>query len=64
VLRIDPTHHEAPEALKALYEKTEKWNALVELLKGEADRVPADKPERKVALLRHLIPSIAQTRQT
>jgi tetratricopeptide (TPR) repeat protein len=56
VLRIDPTHPEAPEALKALYEKSEKWNALVELLKGEADRVPEGKPERKVALLRHLIP--------
>jgi tetratricopeptide (TPR) repeat protein len=56
VLRIDPTHPEAPEALKALYEKTEKWNALVEVLKGEVDRVPADRPERKVALLRHLIP--------
>ena len=56
VLRIDPTHPDAPEALKALYEKTEKWNALVELLKGEADRVPDDQPTRKAALLRHLIP--------
>lgn len=56
VLRIDPSHPEAPEALKTLYEKTEKWNALVELLKGEAGRVPADQPQRKAALLRHLIP--------
>ncbi len=56
VLRLDPTHHEAPEALKALYERTEKWNALVELLKSEADHVPETHPERKVALLRHLIP--------
>lgn len=56
VLRIDPTHPDAPEALKALYEKTEKWNALVELLKGEADRVPDDQPARRAALLRHLIP--------
>ncbi len=56
VLRLDPTHPEAPEALKRLYEKTEKWNALVEMLKGEADRVPSDQPARKVALLRHLVP--------
>src|SRR5690606_25881725 len=56
VLRIDPTHPDAPEALKALYEKTEKWNALVELLKGEADRVPDEQPARRAALLRHLIP--------
>ncbi|MCZ7679509.1 MAG: tetratricopeptide repeat protein [Sandaracinaceae bacterium] len=56
VLRLDPTHPEAPEALKALYEKTEKWNALVELLKSEADHVPEGQPARKVALLRHLIP--------
>lgn len=56
VLRLDPTHPEAPEALKGLYEKTEKWNALVELLKSEADHVPEGQPARKVALLRHLIP--------
>ncbi|MFK7988880.1 MAG: hypothetical protein AB8I08_22870, partial [Sandaracinaceae bacterium] len=56
VLRMAPTHPEAPEALKALYEKTEKWNSLVELLKGEADAAPEDEPERKVAMLRHLVP--------
>ncbi|MBZ0122168.1 MAG: hypothetical protein K8H88_34560, partial [Sandaracinaceae bacterium] len=56
VLRLDPTHDAAPEALKALYEKNEKWNALVELLKSEADAVDEAHPERKAALLRHLVP--------
>ncbi len=56
VLRLDPTHPEAPEALKALYEKSEKWNALVELLKTEADHTPEDQPTRRAALLRHLVP--------
>lgn len=56
VLRLDPTHAEAPNALRALYEKTEKWNALVELLKGEVDRVPDDQPAKKAALLRELVP--------
>lgn len=56
VLRLDPTNEQAPEALKALYEKAEKWNALVEMLKAEADAIPEDQTERKVALLRHLIP--------
>ena len=56
VLRLDPANAEAPEALKALYEKTGKWNALVELLKGEADLIPEDEPGKKAAMLRHLIP--------
>ncbi|MEC7523122.1 MAG: tetratricopeptide repeat protein [Myxococcota bacterium] len=56
VLRADPTHPAAPEALKALYEKTEKWNALVEVLKGEADRIPDEEAEKKIALLRQLVP--------
>ena len=56
VLRIDPTHPAAPEALKSLYEKTEKWNALVEVLKSEADRIPDEEGDKKVALLRQLVP--------
>ncbi|MCB9597501.1 MAG: tetratricopeptide repeat protein [Sandaracinaceae bacterium] len=56
VLRLDPTNALAPRELRSLYERTEKWNALVEVLKAEADSVPDDEPERKVALLRELIP--------
>ncbi|MCA9608387.1 MAG: tetratricopeptide repeat protein, partial [Myxococcales bacterium] len=56
VLRADPQNAQAPRELRGLYERTEKWNALVEVLKSEADSVPDDEPERKVALLRELIP--------
>ncbi|MGE3633236.1 MAG: hypothetical protein AB7P00_25280, partial [Sandaracinaceae bacterium] len=55
-LRLDPTNREAPLALKELYERTEKWNALVELLKAEADAIDDARAADKVALLRHLIP--------
>ena len=56
VLRLDASNPEAPEALKALYERSQKWNALVELLKNEVDAVEDENPARKVALLGHLVP--------
>jgi tetratricopeptide (TPR) repeat protein len=54
VLRLSSDSDEAPAALKELYTRTEKWNALVELLKTEADQ--AEDPEAKVALLREAVP--------
>ncbi|HVV81776.1 MAG TPA: hypothetical protein VHE35_01810, partial [Kofleriaceae bacterium] len=42
MLRLDPTSTEAREALKRLYRKAERWNALLDLLKDEAERLPAD----------------------
>ncbi|MAQ13170.1 MAG: hypothetical protein CMN30_00015 [Sandaracinus sp.] len=61
VQRLDPTHEEAGHALRELYARGEKWNALVEVMKAELDALPAggDDPaikERRVALLRELIP--------
>ncbi|MGF1466213.1 MAG: hypothetical protein ACFCGT_08765 [Sandaracinaceae bacterium] len=56
VLRLDRSRDDAPRALKDLYRRTQKWNALVELLKSEAAAVPLDQTERKVALLRELVP--------
>lgn len=56
VLRLDPANEEAPRELRALYETSEKWNALVEVLKTEADHVSDDRPDAKVSLLRQLIP--------
>jgi len=55
-LRLDPTNPRAPERLKQLYRTAGKWNALVEVLKTEADAVPDEETERKVGLLREMIP--------
>ena len=39
-LRADPSSQEARGALARLYRKTEKWNALLDLMKDEIERVP------------------------
>jgi tetratricopeptide (TPR) repeat protein len=56
VLRNEPGNAEAIAALKGLYLRGEKWNALVEVLKTELDALPDSQAERKVALLRETIP--------
>jgi tetratricopeptide (TPR) repeat protein len=48
VLRMAPKHEEAAQALRRLYRKTEKWNALLELLKDDIDNVP--EVDKKIAL--------------
>lgn len=55
VQRQDPRNVEALRALRELYQQTEKWNALVEVLKGEVDALPADDVARRVSLLREMI---------
>ncbi len=54
VQRLDPQHPEAARVLKELYAKSEKWNALCEVLKAQIDGTPDDQPEQKIALLREL----------
>ncbi len=39
-LRADPSSHEARAALARLYRRTEKWNALLDLMKEEVERLP------------------------
>lgn len=52
ILRQDAKNPEARAALKRLYLKTEKWNALLELLKEEVEQIPAErKPERVERLM-------------
>jgi tetratricopeptide (TPR) repeat protein len=46
VLRTDPDNRDAREALKRLYNQTESWNALVEILRQELDRTPQNDPAR------------------
>jgi tetratricopeptide (TPR) repeat protein len=58
VLKLDPTQEKATAALKKLYEQTEKWNALLELLKEHVEAVPKDAPdaiERKVERLLEIV---------
>lgn len=54
VQRLDPHNAEAARVLKELYAKSEKWNALVEVLKSQIDATPDSDAERKVGLLREL----------
>ncbi len=60
VQRLDPASEEANAALRELYRRGQKWNALVELMRSELDALPANSDdatvrERRVALLRELI---------
>jgi golgin subfamily B member 1 len=48
VLRADPSFGEAADALKRLYRRSEKWNALLELLKDEIEHLPATAIDAKV----------------
>jgi tetratricopeptide (TPR) repeat protein len=58
VQRIDPTNAEALPALRELYRQSQKWNALVEILKAEADAITGDGPEvidAKIEKLREMV---------
>ncbi len=52
LLRLRPHLPEAVASLRKLYAATEKWNALLELLKDDLDAVPAGDIEEKIN--RHL----------
>ncbi len=54
VLRDDPDNVEAREKLKALYKQTQSHNALVELLRQQLERTPADSYEARLAVLREV----------
>src|SRR3954468_4372458 len=51
VLRQDPDNAEAREALRRLYKQTQGYNALVELLRQELERLPNDKYQERLAVL-------------
>jgi tetratricopeptide (TPR) repeat protein len=54
VLRQDPDNTEAREALKRLYKQTQGYNALVELLRQELERLPNEKYQERLAVLREV----------
>jgi tetratricopeptide (TPR) repeat protein len=55
VQRQDPRNAEALSALRALYRQTEKWNALVEVIKSEIDALPLGATAERVARLREMV---------
>jgi tetratricopeptide (TPR) repeat protein len=55
LLRLKPRLPEAIASLKTLYTKTEKWNALLEILKEELDALPAEKIDEKVERLLEIV---------
>ena len=55
VLKIDPAQADAVAALKRLYQKTEKWNALLELLKEAVEALPKDDVDGRVAKLMEVV---------
>jgi golgin subfamily B member 1 len=54
VLRQDPDNVEAREALKRLYKQTQGYNALVELLRQELERLPHEKYQERITVLREV----------
>ncbi|HEY7956264.1 MAG TPA: tetratricopeptide repeat protein, partial [Polyangia bacterium] len=55
VLKVEPGHPQAIEALRRLYEQTEKWNALLELLKERVEAVAKDDVSGRVARLLEIV---------
>ncbi|RYE95156.1 MAG: tetratricopeptide repeat protein [Myxococcales bacterium] len=53
-LRADPTNTAARDALKRLYTQTEAWVPLIDILKQELERTPADDRETRLGLLRDI----------
>src|SRR5262249_6547847 len=54
VLRQDPDDADAREALKRLYKQTQGFNALVELLRQQLERTPADDYQARLGILREV----------
>ena len=54
VLRQDPDNVEARDALKRLYKQTQGYNALVELLRQELERLPNEKYQERLSVLREV----------
>jgi tetratricopeptide (TPR) repeat protein len=54
ILRQDPDSSEARDSLKRLYKQTQGYNALVELLRQELERAPAEQYQERLAILREV----------
>jgi golgin subfamily B member 1 len=56
LLRMRPGLPEAVTALRRLYTRTEKWNALLEMLKDDLEALPKDAVDDKIARYMEMIP--------
>ena len=56
LLRIRPGLSDAVQALRRLYTKAEKWNALLELLKDQCEALPAGEVDQKVQCYLEMVP--------
>ncbi|MEP7050833.1 MAG: tetratricopeptide repeat protein [Pseudomonadota bacterium] len=54
ILRQDPDSADARESLKRLYKQTQGYNALVELLRQQLERTPAEEYATRLAILREV----------
>ncbi|HEY3594163.1 MAG TPA: hypothetical protein VGL13_09815, partial [Polyangiaceae bacterium] len=54
ILRGDPHNQDARQALKRLYTQAESWNALIELLRHDLERAPADDKAARLVVLREI----------
>ncbi len=59
ILRSDPKNVDARGAIKRLYQKTEKWNALLEVYKEEIEAIPAADDAGKAARVVKLLEVVA-----
>lgn len=55
ILRAEPDAEDAREALKRLYRKTEKWNALLDMMKDDIDRLAEDEVDARVTGLMEVV---------
>jgi hypothetical protein len=55
VLKLQPGHATAAAALKRLYTKSEKWNALLEMLKEQAELLSKDDPTQLAQRIERLL---------
>src|SRR5262249_24939557 len=55
VLKSEPGNPAASEALRRLYEKTGKWNALLELLKERIEAIPKENVDERVERLLEVV---------
>ncbi|MFN3202425.1 MAG: hypothetical protein ACE366_28760 [Bradymonadia bacterium] len=55
IRKLDPDNGEARDALRRLFERTRKWNALLESLKEDYNLLPEDDVEGRVGILSQMI---------
>jgi len=54
ILRQDPDSSDARDSLKRLYKQTQGYNALVELLRQQLERTPAEQYQERLGILREV----------